>query len=107
PGQRLAFDHPRVRIFNEDFRAPNLSAKIQYLVDRAHSQWLCRWDDDDLHLPHRLQYSLDRVLARCGVEWRPENFWFHDGPGRCKEDHILCISHVMAICLRDALWLMC
>ncbi len=104
PGQKLKFEHPQVRVFNRERRLPDLSAKIQYLIDRADGDLLCRWDDDDLSLPWRLSYS----LARLGdaVEWRPENFWFASGDQPWKEDHHPGNTHVMALWRRAALDLM-
>lgn len=101
PGQKLSFDHPQIRIFNSQIRLPDLSAKVQYLIDRADGDLFCRWDDDDLSLPWRLSYSLVRLGAR--VEWRPENFWFANGSNPWKEDHHPGNTHVMAIWRRDAL----
>jgi hypothetical protein len=101
PGQRLAFDHRQVRIFNAQRRLPDLSAKIQYLIDRAAGDVFCRWDDDDLSLPWRLSYSLAKLGDR--LEWRPENFWFVSGADPWKEDHFPGNSHVAAIFNRAAL----
>lgn len=116
PGQKLRFDHPQIRIFNSERRLPDLSAKIQYLLDRAHGDVFCRWDDDDLSLPWRLSYSLARLGDE--PEWRPENFWFASGndvlvagndvlvarnPAPWKEDHHPGNSHIMAIFRRAAI----
>ena len=101
PGQRLVFDHPQVRVFNASRRLPDLSAKIQYLVDRAAGDVFCRWDDDDLCLPWRLSYSLARLGDR--IEWRPENFWFANNSQPWKEDHHPGNSHIMAIWRRQSL----
>ena len=66
PGQKLVFEHPQVRIFNAQRRFPDLSAKIQYMIDRAAGDVFCRWDDDDLSLPWRLSYSLERLVGSSG-----------------------------------------
>jgi len=104
-GQRLVFEHPQVRVFNLDERLPDLSAKIQWMIDRAAGNIFCRWDDDDLHLPWRLSTSHARLeaLGSDAVEWRPENFWFANGGNPWKEDHYPGNSHVMAIWRRAAL----
>lgn len=103
PGQKLRFDLPHVRIFNSERRLPDLSAKIQYLIDRADGDVFCRWDDDDLSLPWRLSYSLRRLAG--AVEWRPENFWFASGERTWQENRFPGNSHVMAIFSRAALGL--
>lgn len=104
PGQKLTYDGPdrgRVRIFNSQIRLPDLSAKIQYLIDRAAGDSFCRWDDDDLCLPWRLSYSAARLGDR--IEWRPENFWFANGANPWKEDHHPGNTHVAGIFRREAL----
>jgi glycosyltransferase involved in cell wall biosynthesis len=101
PGQKLRFEHPQVRIFNSERRLSDLSAKIQYLIDRADGDYFCRWDDDDLSFPWRLSYSFARV--RDAPEWRPENFWFANADLPWKEDRFPGNSHVMSIFTRAAL----
>lgn len=103
PRQKLVYSGPearRIRIFNSELRLPDLSAKIQYLIDRAHGDVFCRWDDDDLSLPWRLSYSLAKLGDQ--PEWRPENFWFASGEQQWREDHHPGNTHVMAIFRRAA-----
>lgn len=98
PGQTLVFDHPRVRIFNTP-RFANLSAKIQFMIDQAKGDLLCRWDDDDIHLPHRLSYSLTKLAEN--KEWRPSNYFFDCG--HLKEVNGAGNSHVMSLWRRSVL----
>lgn len=98
PGQAIAFDHPRVKVFNCS-RFPNLSAKIQFMIDRAEGDILCRWDDDDIHLPHRLSYSLKKLGDK--KEWRATNYFFDCG--HLREVNGAANTHVMALWRRSVL----
>lgn len=71
PGQQLVFDHPRVRIFNLDTRFPSLGDKFQWMFKQAKGDIFCRFDDDDISLPHRLSYSMDKLGDQ--LEWRAAN----------------------------------
>ena len=77
PGQTLEFTHPRVQVVNWPTRFPTLSDKLIAMIDLARGDVLCRWDDDDISLPHRLSLSVDRLGNN--LEWRAENFWYDTG----------------------------
>lgn len=77
PGQPLVCDHPRVRVLNYDTRFPTLSDKIQTAIDHSTADMFCRWDDDDIHLPHRLRYSYEKLGQR--LEWRAANHLYENG----------------------------
>ena len=98
PGQRLTFAHPQVKVFNLD-RLPNLSAKIQFMIDNASGDAFCRWDDDDISLPHRLSYSAAKLGD--GLEWRASNYYFD--PGHYHEVDGAANSHVMSLWRRETL----
>lgn len=102
PGQRLIVDDERVKVLNLDCRMATLSDKIQMCIDVAQGDLLCRWDDDDISLPHRLSYSR-RKLAD-GWEWRAENYLFDTGtlaPVAGPAN-----THIQALWRRDVLNLM-
>jgi len=52
--QTLVFDHPQVKIFNLNERAPSLADKYNYAVSLASGDMITPWDDDDIYLPNRL-----------------------------------------------------
>jgi hypothetical protein len=59
-GHTVHFDHPRVRVFNNDSpERKSLGAVRNWLCDRAKGDIVCDWDDDDLYLPDHLE----RVVA--------------------------------------------
>ena len=76
PGQSLVYDNPRVKIYNMGERFPTLGQKIAYAISQAQGDLLCRWDDDDIHLPWALSYMRQRIDGE--LEWRASNYWFHD-----------------------------
>jgi len=83
PGQQLNFAEVEkgieflqqgVRVFNLETRFPTLSDKLMWMIERARGEVLCRWDDDDICLPHRLSYSMDKLGD--DLEWRPGNYYY-------------------------------
>lgn len=81
PGVEYVCHVPGVVVVNHHERMPTLSDKIQAMVDMASGDYMCRWDDDDISLPHRLEYSFLRLMRAGTLEWRPINYWY------CPEGH--------------------
>lgn len=103
PEQRLIFDHPMVRVINTEFRFPDLSSKIQFMIDNASKdcEAFARWDDDDIHLPWRLSMCLHRMREQGRVEWRASNHWFD--PGKLSETLRPANNHVHSVWTRRCL----
>ncbi len=59
--QILSYDHPEVTIINLPTRFRSLGEKRATSVALAKYDNLAIWDDDDIYLPHRLSYSLNRM----------------------------------------------
>ncbi len=108
PNQKLEYDDDRVIIMNLDERFETLSDKIQYMIDNSNGEYLCRWDDDDISLPHRLSYSIDKLTSVCGkpvkgkLEWRADNYFY------CPKEETHYVAgagntHVMSLWHRDVL----
>lgn len=95
PGQRLIYHHPQVRVINANDRFPTLGEKLHFMLEKANGDYICRWDDDDISLPWRLDYSVAKLYnltwkpSNIGTshmlsqhknpilkEWRPENHWY-------------------------------
>lgn len=100
PGQVLTFSHPRVRIYNWGTRFERLGQKIQFMISVATGSYICRWDDDDISLPHRLSYSLKQVLKWDRIEWRAGNYFYHP-PDLIREEKGIGNTHIMSIFHRD------
>ena len=98
PGQFLRFEHPQVRVFNSG-RFPTLSDKLQWMIDAAKGDILCRWDDDDISLPHRLSLSVERLGN--SLEWRAENYWYDTGT--LSESKHPANTHTLGIWRREVL----
>jgi glycosyltransferase involved in cell wall biosynthesis len=62
--QTLVFDHPEVVIINSKNRFRTIGEKRNASVALAKYDYLATWDDDDIFLPHRLQYSMDKIKQR-------------------------------------------
>lgn len=57
-GHTIHFDHPRVRIFNnDDAKRKSVGATRNWLCDHAHGDIVTDWDDDDLYLPGHLEMA--------------------------------------------------
>lgn len=71
----LRFDHPRVRIVNEELEAEPLRHVRQRMLDLADpsADFIHFWDDDDLYLPWHLEDCLKRIGDRAA--WKPANCW--------------------------------
>jgi hypothetical protein len=71
----LRFDHPRVRVVNEELPARSL----RYIRQRMHeladpsAELIHWWDDDDLYLPWHLEDCLIHVKEN--VAWKPASCW--------------------------------
>lgn len=74
PRQQLFCEHPEVRIFNLPWRLPTLGGKRNLSVLLARFEYLLLWDDDDIHLPWRIEETM-RVLPGRGYFKCPE-VWF-------------------------------
>jgi glycosyltransferase involved in cell wall biosynthesis len=59
--QNLIFDHPEVKIFNMPYRITPIGSKFNTVVSLCEGDTLFCWDDDDIYLPHRISYSLERM----------------------------------------------
>jgi glycosyltransferase involved in cell wall biosynthesis len=74
PEQELLCDHPEVRVFNFGWRLPNLGSKRNLSVALARYDNLLLWDDDDIHLPWRIEETMRALPARhyfkCPEVWR-------------------------------------
>jgi hypothetical protein len=77
--QFLMFDHPEVTIINLPRRFRTLGEKHNAAVALALHDLIFVWDDDDIYLPHRLTFSVERFDMRKGF-FKPGRAWlWHDG----------------------------
>tara|TARA_R110002020_G_scaffold12409_6_gene45499 strand:- start:6946 stop:7707 length:762 start_codon:yes stop_codon:yes gene_type:complete len=100
PGQKLVLDVEGVRVFNLNGRFTTLSHKLIWMIEKAKGDILCRWDDDDICLPHRLSYSMRKLGD--SLEWRAANYWY------CPPGETIYVkhpgnTHCMALWRREVL----
>ena len=100
--QTLACDLPCVYIFQGMPQYTDLSAKYDFAARQARGQWLAFWDDDDIHLPRHLAWTLAQLPRKPeAMAIRPLSVWhWSNGTIRGRAGATLC----QAIVRRDA-WL--
>lgn len=101
PEQKLAINHPAIKVLNIKERFKTLSDKIQYMIDNSNGDLLCRWDDDDISLPHRLSYSANKLAESELLEWRAANYYWDTGTLR--EITFPGNTHIMSLWNRKVL----
>ncbi len=75
PGQELVFAHPRVRLFNLPGRFASLGDKLNWMVGRTRAELVCRFDDDDVSLPWRVRWCVERLDEARAEYFTPGTFW--------------------------------
>jgi hypothetical protein len=73
--QTLVFAHPEVRVINLPRRFRTVGEKMNAAVALASHDLLFVWDDDDIFLPHRLSFSVERFDPRKGF-FKADRAWF-------------------------------
>ncbi|MGA7669174.1 MAG: glycosyltransferase [Nitrolancea sp.] len=86
PQQELVCDAPGVRIVNAPMRYPTLGDKDNAAIAVARGELIARWDDDDISLPSRLAFSVERLGA--ADYFNPRSYWFMDPQG-LHSDHTM------------------
>jgi glycosyltransferase involved in cell wall biosynthesis len=78
-GQVFRCDQPGVRVINTDRRFPNLGEKRNAVIEMARGEIIAVWDDDDVHLPWRLSFSMTEMQKWNTEFYRPAEFWAYWG----------------------------
>ncbi len=61
-GHTIAFDHPRVRVFNGEGTTRRTIGEVRnWLCEKARGNLVVDWDDDDLYLPNHLDHALSMM----------------------------------------------
>ena len=79
PGQTFRCDLPGVRVINSRQRYPSLGEKRNAAIEMASGGMIAVWDDDDVHLPWRLSFSVSEALRLNTEFYRPAEFWAYWG----------------------------
>lgn len=64
PSLTLECDLPNVKVVNLPERLPTIGEKRNACVALCTGEVIFPWDDDDIHLPHRISYSLQQMTNR-------------------------------------------
>lgn len=59
--QELIYEHLNVRVYNTKERFKTLGEKYNAMFEMAKGRFITPWEDDDIFLPHKLQYCYDKI----------------------------------------------
>lgn len=99
PGQVLYLPEPQddILVVNLPRRVRSLGEKCNLAASLATGDYLCRWDDDDIHLPWRLSYTAANLQQ--ADYWKPARSFFLSGTaGR------VCNGYMGACCINRAMF---
>jgi Sec-independent protein translocase protein TatA len=100
PGQELICDGPGVRVVNVAARfLPGVGDKRNAGVGLARGELIAPWDDDDISLPWRLSFSVERLGD--ADYFNPRCYWFLDNDG-LHFDHSVGYAHNASLFRRAA-----
>ncbi len=75
--QYLEIDHPEVRMVNLPKRLRTVGEKMNMAVALAAHDLLFVWDDDDIYLPHRLSFTVEKLAPQQRF-FKPDKGWVLD-----------------------------
>ena len=78
--QILSFCHPEVLIINSSERFNTLGEKYNAMFKFATGDYVTPWEDDDIFLPHRLSYAMQKI-QETGADYHklPHAYFWNDG----------------------------
>lgn len=97
--QELVCDAPGVRVVNVPERFLSLGDKWNAAVELARGDLLAPWNDDDIGLPNRLAFSVERLGD--ADYFNPRRYWFQDGAG-FHSNHSMGYAHNASLFTRRA-----
>lgn len=78
-GQSFICDIANVRVINCEDRYPSLGDKRNAAMSHAEGELIAIWDDDDIHLPWRLSFSIEMMTRHATPVYFPYEFWAYWG----------------------------
>lgn len=105
PGQILEGEFPDVRIVNAPERWKSLGHKRNAAIELAQGDFIAVWDDDDVYLPWRLSYSMQRMQELQLPLYCPAEYWAYWGADDLhhNQSYLDWIYHPLVIFQRE-LW---
>ena len=79
PTQEVVFDHPEILVLNSSRRFRTMGEKLNAAFGLATGEFLCRFDDDDISLPHRLSLGVRKLQEKGLAYWGSRQFFFDNG----------------------------
>lgn len=95
--QDAEFQHELVKVVNTGRRFISLGDKHNALFTMADSEYICMWDDDDISLPFRLEFLMDRLGD--ADYYNPQRQWFMPGGINGALEH----NHNHGVCFNSSL----
>jgi len=80
----LSYEHPEIRIINCDRRFSSVGRKRNACVEYCRFDYLFPWDDDDICMPHRLSFSMKKLLGSGADFFKPNSAYIWNN-GRITE----------------------
>lgn len=77
--QHLVCDAPGVRVINIPARFRSVGEKRNASVALAAHDVFFVWDDDDIYLPHRLSYCVEKLKTQGRPFYKPSRAWVLNG----------------------------
>lgn len=90
--QTLVYDHPEVKIINSPIRFNSIGEKRNACVALCKGDVIFPWDDDDISLPWRISYSLEKKGS--GRYWKNKRAWCWQN-GKIKPEPVHNVYHAM------------
>ena len=105
PGQEYTSQHPGVRVINHPVRFASLGEKRNAAIEQAQGDLIAIWDDDDIYLPWRLSYCVERMRQSNSHIYLPEEYWAYWGKSHLDNNQATLdwISHPLLM-FRKELW---
>lgn len=95
--QDAEFQHELVKVVNTGRRFVSLGDKHNALFTMADSEYICMWDDDDISLPFRLEFLMERLGD--ADYYNPRRQWFMPGGVNGKLEH----THSHGVCFNSSI----
>ena len=92
PDLRIECDLPEVRVINLPYRMKTIGEKRNACVALCTGDVIFPWDDDDIHLPHRISYSLQQMKNR--RYFKSDSLWFWKN-GEISPEPKKAVAHAM------------
>lgn len=97
--QELVCDAPGVRVVNLSERLPSLGDKWNAAIRLSRGELIAPWNDDDISLPSRLSFSVERLGD--ADYFNPRRYWFWDNDD-LHFDHSMGYAHNASLFTRAA-----